>query len=116
MGHYNFVQTLYGLDPVETALRNLRNGLAALVTVDVTGENYDYHRYSIALKTLGTFPYYSALYNLHLKNKQDINLDGDEYNSRRKNEQTFPQYLDSRESETTPKETLEIYVAIVQST
>ncbi|GIY11731.1 hypothetical protein CEXT_254791 [Caerostris extrusa] len=70
---------------------------------------------SIDLKTLANFPYYSVLNNLLLTYKHDINLDGDEYN-RNRNEQTFAQYLDSRESETTPNETLEISVDVQQST
>ncbi|GIX92383.1 hypothetical protein CEXT_787951 [Caerostris extrusa] len=71
---------------------------------------------SIDLTTLGNFPYYSVLNNLLLTNKHGINLDGDEYNSRKRNEQTFAQYLDSRKSETTPNETLEICVDVQQST
>ncbi|GIY31068.1 hypothetical protein CEXT_122461 [Caerostris extrusa] len=44
MEHFNFDQTLYGLVPVETALRNLRNALAVFRHIADYQRKYDDHR------------------------------------------------------------------------
>ncbi|GIX69639.1 hypothetical protein CEXT_704981 [Caerostris extrusa] len=44
---------------LETALWNLRNALAAFITVDVTDENYDYHR-CLANRDISLKEHYSS--------------------------------------------------------